>query len=337
VNLRELAERAGVSVATVSRVLNDEPGVRASKRARILKCAAEANYYPDLNARSLAGGKNRTLGMIASNLENPFFFDIFRALEERAHANGFELLAANTDYRPERLVRSVRLMIGRRVAGLAVIVSEMDPNLVRDLDERKIRAVFYDVGPAKHGMWNIRVNYGTGIGRIVNYLRSLGHSEFAFVGHHSTLVPTSQRQLAFVQAVSAYPNATWRIVTNVDGPDGGRNAVRELLAIPFRPTAIICVNDFMALGVLHELRAHGLRVPQDVSVTGFDNIQLSQYCYPTLTTVDIPRTRIGQLAFEALVPDAAKGRPPCKEIQIDPEIVLRESTAAVAHGPAKAA
>jgi LacI family transcriptional regulator, galactose operon repressor len=328
-SLQEVAKHAGVSVATVSRALNNNSAVKASTRARILRAAAKLNYYPNLNARSLAGGKNRTLGMIASSLENPFFFDIFHALETRARAHGFELLAANTDYQPERLVRSVRLMIGRRVAGLAVIVSEMDPDLIRELDERKIPTVFYDVGSAKHRMWNIRVNYRNGIERIVNYLRSLGHSQFAFIGHHSALSPTSERQQAFVEAVSRYPDTAWRILTNMDGPDGGKNATRELLATGFRPTAVICVNDFMALGVLHELRVQGLRVPQEVSVAGFDNIQLSQYCYPPLTTVDIPRSRIGQLAFEALVPESCKGRPLGREIVVDPELILRESTGAV--------
>jgi LacI family transcriptional regulator, galactose operon repressor len=330
-NLRQVAKRARVSVATVSRALNSKSGVNASTRAKILKVAARLNYHPNLNARSLAGGKNRTLGMIASSLENPFFFDIFRAMESRAHAHGFELLIANTDYRPEQLVRSVRVMIGRRVAGLAVIVSEMDPALIRELEKRDIPVVFYDVGSAKHRMWNIRVNYRSGIERVVNYLRSLGHTRFAYIGHHSTLSPTSERQRAFVNAVSRYPNTSWQIFTSLDGPDGGKAATRELLATSFRPTAIVCVNDFMALGVLHELRVQGLQVPQNVSVTGFDNISLSQYCCPPLTTVDIPRARIGQLAFEALVPESARGRPPGREIVVDPDLVLRESTGTIEH------
>jgi LacI family transcriptional regulator, galactose operon repressor len=324
--LQEVAKRAGVSTATVSRVLNNEFVVKKATRARVMKAIAALNYYPDLNARSLAGGRSRTLGMIASNLENPFFFDIFRVLEADAHAHGYELFAANTDYQPERLVRSVRLMIGRRVAGLAVIVSEMDPDLIRELDERKIPTVFYDVGSAKHKMSNIRVNYRKGIERIVDYLRSLGHARFAFVGHHSKLSPTSERQTTFAETVSRHADTEWRIVTNQDGPDGGKAAVRELFATNFYPTAIICVNDFMALGVLRELRDRGLRVPEDVSVTGFDNINLSQYCSPPLTTVHIPRERIGHLAFEALVPESAKGKPPGHEVLVDPEFVLREST-----------
>jgi LacI family transcriptional regulator, galactose operon repressor len=207
-----------------------------------------------------------------------------------------------------------------------VIVSEMDPGLINELDERKIPTVFYDVGSVKHKMSNIRVNYRRGIERVVDYLQSLGHTRFAFVGHHSMLRPTSERQTAFVETVSRCPDTEWRIVTNQDGPDGGKNAASELFASKFRATAIICVNDFMALGVLREIREQGLRAPEDVSVTGFDNIKLSQYCNPPLTTVDIPRDRIGHLVFEALVPESAKGKPPGREVVVDPELVLREST-----------
>ncbi len=326
-NLEEVAKRAGVSTATVSRVLNNINVVRNSTRARVLKAVSELKYYPNLHARSLAGGKSRTLGMIASNMENPFFFDIFRTLESDAHAYGYEVVVANTDYQPDHLVRSIRLMIGRRVAGLAVIVSEMDPDLIRELKESKIPAVFYDVGTPAKNISNIRVNYRRGIERVVEYLHDLGHSRLAFIGHHSTLGPTSEREKAFVETVSRFaPAAEWRTAVDQDGLEGGRQAARELFASGFRPTAIICVNDFMAVGVLRELRDQGLRVPEDVSVTGFDNIKLSEFSCPPLTTIHIPRDRIGHLAFETLVPESAKTKPPGREIVIDPEFVLREST-----------
>ncbi len=332
-SLEEVARHAGVSTATVSRVLNNIDVVKSSTRTRVLRAVAELKYHPNLHARTLAGGKSRTLGMIASNLENPFFFDIFRVLEAEAHDHGYEIVVANTDYSPEQLVRSVRLMIGRRVAGLAAIVSEMDPDLIRELGEARIPAVFYDVGAARRNISNIRVNYRRGIERIVEYLHDLGHTRLAFVGHHSTLGPTSERERAFVETVSRYaPTAEWRTVADQDGLEGGRQAARELIESGFRPTAIICVNDFMAVGVLRELRDHDLRIPEDVSVTGFDNIRLSEFCHPALTTVHIPRDRIGRLAFETLVPESAKGKPPGREVLIDPEFVLRESTGPAPRG-----
>jgi DNA-binding LacI/PurR family transcriptional regulator len=326
-SLEEVARRAGVSTATVSRVLNDLDVVKSSTKSRVLRAIKELNYHPNLHARTLAGGKSRTIGLIVSNLENPFFFDIYRALESEAHRNGYEVVAANTAYSPARLLRSVRLMIGRRVAGLAAIVSEMDKALIRELVQAGIPAVFYDVGTAGRNISNIRFNYRKGIERIVDYLRHLGHARMAFIGHHSGLGPISEREQAFVDAVSRHGGATqWKCAADQDGLQGGRNAVRQIFGSGFKPTAIVCVNDFMAVGALRELRERGLRVPADISLTGFDNITLSEFCDPPLTTVHVPRDVVGRTAFEVLTSDAPLDGMQGQEIVLDPELVLREST-----------
>src|SRR5215469_13831945 len=162
-NLEEVARRAKVSTATVSRVINNATVVKSATRSRVMKAIEELRYHPNLHARNLAGGKSRTFGIIVSNLENPFFFDIYKTIEADAHSLGFEVVMANTDYRAEQLVKSIRLMIGRRVAGLAAIVSEMAPELVHELVESRIPVVFYDVGSAYKNITNIRVNYSRGI------------------------------------------------------------------------------------------------------------------------------------------------------------------------------
>jgi LacI family transcriptional regulator len=330
-SLAEVAKRARVSTATVSRVLNNAAVVKTSTRARVMKAVAELKYHPNLHAQTLAGGRSRTIGMIVSNMENPFFFDIFRQLEADALASGFEVVVANTDYQPERLVSSIRLMIGRRVAGLAAIVSEMAPHLIDELTASSIPVVFYDVGTARQNITNIRVDYRKSIEKIVKYLHSLGHRRMAFIGHHASLGPISERQIAFSRAVAlCSPPVVFRTATHADGLEGGRQATREILATGFKPTAIVCVNDFMAVGVLRELREHGLRIPQDVSVTGFDNIKLSEFSFPPLTTAHIPRQEIGRIAFECMVPRRDSSRISGRDIVIDPEFVVREST-----GPAK--
>lgn len=286
--LHEVAKGAGVSTATVSRVMNHATGVRNATRLRMMRAVSELNYDPNLHARSLAKGASRTLGMIASNLQNPFFFDISRGLESDAYAHGYDVVAANTDYDSEHLVRCVRLMIGRRVAGLAVIVSEMEPGLISELAASKLRVVFHDVGTAGRTMSNIRVNYRRGIEQLVEFLHNLNHRRLAFVGHHAALGPMREREN--------------------------------------QPTAVICVNDIIAVGILRAVREQGLRVTQDISVTGFDNIKLSEFSYPPLTTLHTPRDRIGHLAFSMLVPESASGKLPGREMVIDPELVLRDST-----------
>lgn len=328
--LEQVARHAAVSTATVSRVINNAGVVKPATRARVLKAVAELNYHPDLHARTLAGGKSRTIGIIVSNLENPFFFDIYRTVENDAHELGFEVVAANTDYHPERLVSSVRLMIGRRVAGLAAIVSEMDPDLMNELAASQIPVVFYDVGKPSKTIANIRVDYRQGIESIVEHLHQLGHRRIGFAGHHSRLGPLNERLRAVTDAAERL-NPRMEVATSAatDSLDGGRRAAAALLDGGHKLTAIVCANDIMAVGVLRELRDRGIRVPGDISVTGFDNVPLAAYSNPALTTADIPRERIGHLIAAHLLPDKHASLLDASVV-VTPELVIRESTGPVA-------
>lgn len=331
-SLEEVARRAKVSAATVSRVLNNVDVVKSSTRARVMKAVAELKYHPNLHARTLAGGRSRTLGIVVSNMENPFFFDVFKSVERNALEAGYEVVAANTDYRPQRLVASIRLMIGRRLDGLAVIVSEMDDELKDLLASQNMPVVFYDVGIPGERVTNIRVLYRLGIETLVDYLHGLGHTRMAFIGHHVELGPLDERRKSFLEAVCKYsPHLEVATEADTDGPEGGRKAARQLMDSGFQPTAIICVNDFTALGVLKELRERGVRVPEDISVTGFDDIKLSEFSFPTLTTAHIPREQIGDAVFASLTrpPGSESG---AREVLFHPELVVRNST-----GPARAA
>jgi LacI family transcriptional regulator len=332
-SLEEVARRARVSPATVSRVLNNIGVVKSTTRTRVLKAIQELKYYPNAHARALAGGVSRTLGLIVSNVENPFFLDIFRVLEQEAHTNGYEVLVANTDYDSQWLNSSVRIMLGRRVAGIALVVSEADAAILNELDERKIRTVVYDVGSPRRSMLSIKSNYRKGIERVSEYLRSLGHKKFAFVGHHTALGPLSDRKRTFVEVMERYaPDLQFTTVADTDGYAGGRRAVQQLFASKFRPTAILCVNDFMAVGVLRQLRDMGIDVPGQVSVTGFDNITLSEFVYPALTTLHIPRDQIGRQIFASLTAQKPPGKPQ-QEIVVTPELVVRESTGRARNEP----
>jgi DNA-binding LacI/PurR family transcriptional regulator len=221
-------------------------------------------------------------------------------------------------------------MIGRRVAGLAAIVSEMAPELMEELAQSRIPVVFYDVGTTRGNVTSIRVNYRRGIEKVVDYLQSLGHRRLAFVGHHAVLGPINERMKAVMDAVARIPSLEVRCAVDADTLEGGRQATRAILGAGFQPTAIICVNDITAVGALRELRERGLRVPEDVSVTGFDNVKLSEFCYPALTTVHIPRDQIGHIICESLLSKTGRVAT-AEEIVIDPELVLRDST-----GPAPA-
>src|SRR5438552_1238284 len=200
--LEQVEKDAQVSTATLSRVLNNASVVKTSTRVRVMKAIEELKYHPNLHARHLAGGKSRTIGVIVSNMENPFFFDIYKTVESDAHASGYEVVVANTDYRSEQLVSSIRLMIGRRVAGLAVIVSEMDSDVIDELTASSIPIVFYDVGAPRRNITNIRVNYRRGMEKVMEYLHGMGHRRLGFIGHHAMLAPINERMKAVLDIVA---------------------------------------------------------------------------------------------------------------------------------------
>lgn len=235
-NLEQVAKRAGVSTATVSRVLNNQELVKGKTRARVQKAIEELRYHPNLHARTLAGGKSKTIGVIVSNMENPFFFDIYQAVESDAHARGYEVLVANTDYRSEQLVASIRLMIGRRVAGLAAIVSEMDSALIEELTASSIPVVFYDVGAPRRNITNIRVNYRRGVEKVMHYLHGMGHRKLGFVGHHAKLGPINERMKTVLDLVAKdRTGVEVQTATDSDTLEGGRQATHALLSTGYEP------------------------------------------------------------------------------------------------------
>lgn len=326
-NLEEVARRAKVSTATVSRVLNQSSSVKGSTRDRVMKAVRDLNYQPNLHARSLAVGKTRSIGIIVSNMENPFFYDIVRQIEGDAHAQGYEVIVSNTNYDADQLARSVRLMAGRRVAGLAAVVSEMEPHLVEYLAGARIPVVFYDVGPNAENVGRIRLNYRKGMHRLAEYLVAMGHDRsLAWLGHHRDYGPLKERREALIEAYDRLaPSAEVRSFAGRDSLEGGWQVAREMLQSGYKPTVVVCANDFMAVGVLRALRENGISVPKDISVTGLDNIRLAEFCYPTLTTVHVPRDRIGRLIFEKVMGGIdAPGF--TTELLIDPDLVIRDST-----------
>lgn len=331
-NLEEVAHRARVSTATVSRVLNNKNVVRGSTRDRVMKAIADLNYHPNLHARSLAAGRSHTFGIIVSNLENPFFYDIVNKVEAEAHNRGYEVVVANTDYRPDQLLKSIRLMAGRRVAGLAALVSEIQPDIIEELSSAHFPVVLYDVSTAHQNLTNVRLNYRKSMEKLAGYLHMLGHNKrIAWLGHHVEFTPLSDRRDALINAFHwLAPNSEVRTFTGRDTLEGGWQTTREMLSSTFEPTAVVCANDFMAIGVLRALREEGIAVPQQMSVTGLDNIKFSQFCNPTLTTVHVPRDRIGHIVFEKLISGSETPLGHGSEFVIDPDLIIREST-----GPAR--
>lgn len=330
-NLQDVAKKARVGSATVSRVLNDHPDVKSSTRARVLRAIEDLKYRPNLHARTLAGGKTRVLGVVLANLYNPFFADICHAMETNAVRRGYEIALSNAHTDIGKVLPSVHRFLGQKVAGLALF-PENEPGILAELREANIPVVLFDSGEAGGNITAIHFDHRKGTRMLVDLLYALGHRRMAFIAAPRLLPPTEARRLEFLATAARYSVEARTVEPVADGFAGGREATRELLHSGFAPTAILCVNDWIAVGAIRELRNQGLSVPGDVSVTGFDNITIAEYCCPSLTTIHIPRAEIGRLVVEALLPDASGALLPARLISLDPELVVRESTGAAPRG-----
>ena len=237
------------------------------------------------------------------------------------------MVVANTDYRPQQLSAAAHWMLGQRLAGLALVVSEKEPAVIAELAAGELPVVFYDVGSPGANVTNVKTDYYLGMQRVVEYLHALGHRRMAFIDHHADLQPLRDRRTSFVKAVERVSKGTESAEAHgSDSPAGGYQATRDLLGSGFAPSVIICVNDFMALGVLRALREQGLEVPEDVSVVGYDNIGLSEFAAPALTTVNVPRKRIAHAMTSALLPSLAGSRDAARDIVFQPDLIVRDST-----------
>jgi len=333
--IRDVAKLAGVSTATVSHVVNNSRFVSEETKRKVLAAIERYGYTPNAHARNLASKQNHTFGVILSDLSNPFFPELVKSIQERAIELGYDISMANTNYDSDRALASVRRMLEQRVSGVAVMTSEMDDSLTRRLAEREVAVVFLDVGKVGPYVSNIVVNYEKGIRAGVEHLLALGHRRMAYISGPLRLKSAQRRHLAFTRMMKKYEPSLRTQPWVYEGDfkaAGGQRAVVEMLLQKPRPTAIVAANDLMAIGALRELKKAGLRVPEDISVVGFDDILFAALTDPPLTTVALPREEIGRASVEALLDTIKDAGRMGREYKITPRLVAREST-----GPAPAA
>ncbi len=329
-NIREIAKRARVSTATVSRTINRHPSVQPQLAKRVWRIVEELGYFPNTQARALVSGRSRIFGLIVSEITNPFFPEIVHVFEETALQHNYEILVTSTVHDPERMKTSVRRMLEHRVEGVAVMTFGMEESLLDDLKLRNVPLVFVDVGPPRPRVSNIRIDYLHGIRQAVQHLAALRHEKIAFITGPLTLKSALARKDAFIRSMSeiGMAAAPELIVEGNHTLEGGEEAFSRLLAGRLRPTAVLCSNDMTAIGVMRKCYSEKILVPRDVSVIGFDNIHLSQYIIPPLTTIEMSQAELGRLAFQALLEDVQRETPNPKgtEYVLKTSFVLRDST-----------
>jgi DNA-binding LacI/PurR family transcriptional regulator len=326
-SMKEVADRAGVSVTTVSHVLNKTRCVAPQTEKRIFEAIQQLGFYKNAHARRLACGRSDFYGLIVSDICNPFFPEIIKSFETMALEKGKDLFLCNTNYEPQRTRAAVRRMIENKAPGVAIMTSEMDPQLAEELAANQVAIVFLDVGEVKPWMSNIRVDYSLGISQAILHLRELGHQDFAFISGPSTLRSANLRRNAFIETLGTWGLSSQRTLEGNHRVDGGAEAARTLLAQPRLPTAILCSNDLTAIGVLQTLGEAGVSVPGEVSVVGFDDIDFAHYAHPPLTTAVLSRQKLGRLAFSALERILTSKSHKGAEYVVQTQLVIRKSTA----------
>jgi LacI family transcriptional regulator len=331
-DIRTIARAANVSIATVSRTINHIPTVNPKIAKRVWEVIGELDYFPNTQARALVSGRSRLLGLIVSEITNPFFPELIQGFEDIAVEHGYEILVSSTNHDPKRMSHCIRRMLERKVDGVAIMTFGIEEPLLDQLAKRKVPLVFIDVGPKRSGISLLKVDYLHGILQGVQHLAALGHTDIAFISGPATLHSAQSRLSAFstsLKECGITPDPEW-ITEGNHTMEGGIAATERLLAANATrmPTAIMCSNDMTAIGVLHKLYRAGLRVPDDISVIGFDDIHIAEVTIPPLTTVQMSRFELARAAVAALRAhiEDANDPVPKRDYRIQTDLVVRKST-----------
>lgn len=278
-NISVVAARARVSIATVSRVINGTAKVSPETAERVREAIETLNFHPDISARTLGSGRSGLYGLIISDITNPYFPELVKAFEDIAVEHGQEVLIANTDYDPKRMEACVIRMLQRKVDGVAIMTSEMEDRLIHKFSHRQIPMVFMDTPKGVKGVSTVRVDYAAGVKQAMEHLFAFGHHRIAFISGPLGLSSARVRAQAFTRSLRRHglvgePHLMQEGDHRVEG---GHAAMQRILASGKRPTAVLASNDLTAIGAMGAIHEAGLRIPEDISVIGFDDIELSAY------------------------------------------------------------
>lgn len=326
-DIRTVADRANVSIATVSRTINRFPTVNPKMAKRVWDAIRELGYFPNTQARALGSGRSGIFGLVVSDITNPFFPELIQGFEDVAVKGGYEILVSSTNYDPARMEMCIRRMLERKAEGVAVMTFGIDQPMIEQLVKRNVPLVFVDVGPDRPAVSLLRVDYHRGIRQGVQHLAALGHRNIAFISGPPDQHSARARIDAFSTSLAecGIPLRQEWLVTGDHTMEGGIRGMEDILSRPNRPTAIMCSNDMTATGVLHTAYRAGIRIPEDLSVIGFDDIQMARIMIPPLTSVLMSRIDLATAAVNALRAHA-EAKSPRREYAIETQLVVREST-----------
>ncbi|MFE9394246.1 LacI family DNA-binding transcriptional regulator [Streptomyces flavidovirens] len=324
-SIKDVAAEAGVSVATVSRVLNSHPSVSPGARTRVLAAVDTLGYRPNAVARSLRTDQTRTLGLVISDVLNPYFTALARSVEEAARALGYSVIIGNADERPELQDHHVRTLLDRRIDGLLVSPADGSSPQVRDAARGGTPMVFVDRWIPGVDVPVVRADGCPAVRDLVAHLYGLGHRKLAIIAGPAATTTGSERVEAFREALREHglPLPDAYIGQGDFQADSGRRATERFLGLAEPPEVVFAADNLMALGALDAIRARGMRVPRDIGLAAFDDIPWFLHTDPPITAISQPTGELGRAAVRALV-DLIEGRPP-QSVTLSARLVVRRS------------
>jgi LacI family transcriptional regulator len=326
--IADVAKVAGVSAATVSRVLNNPTIVRPDIQDQVRQAITSLGFRPDAAARALASRKSRTIGAVVPTLGVAIFAHGITGLQARLRDHGYTLLIANSEYDLAREEEELRVFIDRGVDGLVLVGDAISQSSRDMLEQHGIPTVTTYVSESRHGLPSVGVDNRDAMFRMTRHLLQLGHRQVGVINHSAATNDRTKARLAGVlDALQEYEiELEQERLLEVDySVESGRAGLRKLLSRHPELTAVLCTSDALAIGALAEARSIGLHVPADLTITGYDNVEMSRHTDPALTTVNVPAVAIGKAAADQIAALIA-GRKAADTAELVAEIVVRGSS-----------
>jgi DNA-binding LacI/PurR family transcriptional regulator len=331
ITIKDIARRAGVSHSTVSRALRDNGAIPPRTARRIKRLAVKMGYVPSAAARSLKTSQSRALGVVVTNIADPFLSEVVRGIEEVVLDAGYSLFLAASNRDAEREKAILRALAERRADGAIICSSQVSEKHLRELERFGVPLVLVNnqvAGDFAHSIYHDDERGGR---EVTRHLLDLGHRRIAYLGNAEGGRASTDRRdgyCAELRAAGLPVKKEWILIGPNGRPPGGLAGAEQLLRLESRPTALFCYNDMMAIGVLQGLRRAGVRIPEECSVAGFDDVFVAKYADPPLTTFAQPKVQLGRDAAElmlALLAAEVHDRPLTKSIC--GQLLVRASTA----------